>query len=246
MSRLKGNQIFVLVICTLLILPLAFIKGPWIAKQAAIAGAVYTVCALAALGVYDSKRFRWAGRAATGLIFGALLIDATVEVCTLPWQLGGGESPLGSVLRLLLFGGPCLRYACLGRLGSKAELPDVNVEPRLHTICPSCEKPWKDHEWAFFASVLARHADQAQVDRLINRVRAHDWAAVHEFQTRSFDVDMVEVRIARCRIGASALVLWCSAEFEPFQLYFVDTVSSAELREIQAVEPKLSWRKVPA
>ena len=83
-------------------------------------------CALLLLlALYDLKRFWWAGRGATGIVFIAFVAYFADEIHSgKPWRFGSRseETPLNALLGLIFIGLPCLRYTLTGRFGSGDEI----------------------------------------------------------------------------------------------------------------------------
>jgi hypothetical protein len=83
------------------------------------------VCALLLiLALYDPKRFWWAGRGVTGIVFVAFLAYLADEVHSgKPLRIGfrSEGTPLNALLGLIFIGLPCLRYTLAGRFRSDDE-----------------------------------------------------------------------------------------------------------------------------
>nr|AIA11614.1 Unknown Function [uncultured bacterium] len=73
------------------------------------------------LGLFNPRRFRWALRCATGIVFGAFLAYAVDEIFLSGKSLEAGSgnraevSPRNAIMGLLIIGLPCLWYTLFGR-----------------------------------------------------------------------------------------------------------------------------------
>jgi hypothetical protein len=77
------------------------------------------IAALFLLALYDVKRFWWAARATTAVVFLLCVLLFVHDVLEgKPWRFGARPGNLvGELLGLLTVGLPCLRYTLLGRFG---------------------------------------------------------------------------------------------------------------------------------
>jgi len=102
----------------------AVFRPRWSVGSAAAIGGLDLLAVLMILALYNPKRFQWAGRAATGLVFLAFLVYLVDEIGSgHSWHFGphSEPSPLNALLGLLIIGVPCLRYTLVGRFGRKQE-----------------------------------------------------------------------------------------------------------------------------
>jgi hypothetical protein len=77
------------------------------------------------LALYDLKRFWWAGRGVTGIVFVAFLAYFADEIHRgQPWRFGphSEDTPLNALMGLIVIGFPCLRYTLVGRFGSRDKI----------------------------------------------------------------------------------------------------------------------------
>ena len=91
----------------------------WNAEKAVAAAAFSLGCLLAILAIYDARRFRWAARSVTGLIFLTFLAYLFAE-CFFTgrgfWPTARSQSsPWNATFGMLLIGLPALWYTVLGR-----------------------------------------------------------------------------------------------------------------------------------
>jgi hypothetical protein len=87
---------------------------PW---SSVLVFALDAIAVLLILALYDVKRFWWAARGVTAIVFLFFIVYFADEIRSgTPWRLGD-ESPLEALLGLLIVGLPCLRYTLVGRFG---------------------------------------------------------------------------------------------------------------------------------
>jgi hypothetical protein len=102
----------------------ALFHPQWSWGSAIVIGGLNVLAILMIFALYNPKRFHWAGRAATGLVFLAFLAYLIDEIASgHSWHFGprSEPSPLNALLGLLAIGVPCLRYTSVGRFGRKQE-----------------------------------------------------------------------------------------------------------------------------
>jgi hypothetical protein len=210
------------------------------------------LCALLLiLALYDRKRFWWAGRGVTGIVFVVFLAYLADEIHGgKPWRFGsrGEETPLDALLGLIFIGLPCLRYTLTGRFGS--EQPDSTetftwanwfAEP-----CPHCGELLTGHDWVMFASTVASATNKAQMEKFHNHVRTHEWPCLRSLNEWKGDQDNVEAFVLRCASGALLFLRW--NPFEPYEsdgLCGQEIIPGDEMAEIDSLVPATSWHPGP-
>src|SRR5947209_14591029 len=111
---------------------LPFFVARWTVTGFLVVSLVEALLLLLILGLFNPRRFKWATRCATAIIFCLCLAFAVDEI------FNGGKGSEGSggvastskaITALLAIGLPCLRYALLGRVARTVEDEARNGEP---------------------------------------------------------------------------------------------------------------------
>jgi len=135
----------------LFIILTAIFHPRWSAESKSIVFGLDLLAVLLILALYNPKRFHWAGRAATGLVFLAFLAYLIDEIAIGDsWHFGprSEPTPLNALLGLVFIGFPCLRYTLIGRFGRK--IADTTMNLWLTGPCGQCPKPLTEHDCAMF------------------------------------------------------------------------------------------------
>jgi hypothetical protein len=193
--------------------------------------------------LYNPKRFHWAGRGATGVVFLAFLAYLIDEIASgHSWHFGhhSEPSPLNALLGILIIGVPCLRYTLIGRFGRKPEGTTMNRW--LIGPCGQCPKPLTEHDWAMFASTAASERNKPRLTQFFERVKEHDWRSVATFMDFDATENDVLVYVVRCVSGGFVAVVRSPFElYESEELYLRETVTAAEIAVIESLIPSTSW-----
>ena len=221
-----------------IILPL--MPGPWSATSIALVSGLDATALLLILALYDPKRFWWAGRSATGIVFVAFVAYLADEISSgKPWRFGprSEDSPVNALLGLLFIGLPCLRYTLLGRFGSSR---GPTWDQLFSEPCPHCGTHLKNHEWTLFACMDASVTNKPQMDEFFNRVKGHEWRSIRSLTDWKADQDNLQAHVGRCSAGGVLLMRWDSYGF-----CGREDIPLAEMAEIEMLVPATSWRPGP-
>jgi hypothetical protein len=225
------------------------LEGPWSATNIVVVSVLDVSVLLLILALYDRKRFWWAGRGVTSLVFLTFLAYLADEIHSgKPWTFGSRSesTPLNALLGLLFFGLPCLRYTILGRFGSHNEIV-LGIRSYLSGPCPNCGKPLKEHDWAMFAGTAASEKNKPRLNDFFNKVQAHDWRSLGSFSDWEATQNNMEAYAVRCSSGGMVFVLWSPYElYESDQVYLKEKIPPAEMSEIEKLVPPTSWQVAPA
>jgi hypothetical protein len=107
-------------ILLLFVLYMTFTEDTWSATSVVLISSLDVSALLLILMLYNRKRFWWAGRGVTGIVFVAYLAYFGAELLSgKRWRLGpeSETTPLNALLGLIFIGLPCLRYTIVGRFG---------------------------------------------------------------------------------------------------------------------------------
>jgi hypothetical protein len=221
----------------------AFFHPRWSLGTAGIISGLDVLAILMIFALYNPKRFQWAGRAATGLVFLAFLVYLVDEIGSgHSWHFGprSEPSPLNALLGLLFIGVPCLRYTLLGRFGRKPEGTTMNrwlVGP-----CSRCPRLLTEHDWAMFASTVASPQNKPRLIEFFEKVKAHDWCSVAAYTDFDATENDVLVYAVRCVSGGFVAVVRSPVElYENDELYLRENVTAAEMSEIERLVPATEW-----
>jgi hypothetical protein len=225
----------------------ALFHPQWSVESATIIGGLDGLAILMISALYNPKRFHWAGRATTGLVFLAFLAYLIDEIASGDsWHFGprSEPSPLNALMGLLLIGMPCLRYTLLGRFGKKKEIhtEDTTMHRWLTGQCVQCPKPFAEHDWAGFASIVASEQNKGRLSDFFEKVKEHDWRSVAKFQ--DFDATQNDILVFAVRCVSGGFVFVVRSPFELWQddeVYFREAVTPAEMVEIERHIPLDSW-----
>lgn len=225
----------------------ALFHPQWSMESLTIIGGLDALAVFMILALYNPKRFHWAGRAATSLVFLAFLVYFIDEIASgHSWHFGprSESSPLNALMGLLLIGVPCLRYALVGRFGGKKQLgtEEATAHRWLTGQCSRCPMSMAEHDWAGFASAVASEQNKERLTDFFEKVKAHDWRAVAKFQDYDATQNDMLVFAVRCTSGGSICVVRSPFElWQDDELYLVETVTSAEMAELESLIPPDSW-----
>jgi hypothetical protein len=224
-----------------------FRQGEWSAETIMAVVGADALGVLLVLAVYKPERLRWAGRAATGLVFLAFVAYLIDEISSGgSWHLGPRSEPgsLNALLGLLIFGAPCLCYTLFGRLGRKTEIPtdDLMIHEWLAGQCSQCSKPLAGHDWAGFAGTVATEQNKERLRDFFEKVKEHHWGSVATFQ--EFDATQNDMLVFAVRCVSGGFVFVVRSAFELFdgdKIYLREAVTQAEMMEIENHVPPDSW-----
>lgn len=99
-------------------------------------GAIELASILLLIGLYDVRRFSWALRGLSLLVFAAYAMYFVYEAFVLraPFRLlgpRGEESTRNSILGLIFIGLPCLGYALHGKFSSEETISELSQQDHL-------------------------------------------------------------------------------------------------------------------
>jgi uncharacterized protein YegJ (DUF2314 family) len=102
----------------------------WTGTSIAVVAALDAGCLLLVLVLYDPKRFHWAARGLTGMVFATYLAYLVYEfvLSGKPWLRRtprGEAAPINALLGFVIIGLPALRYTLVGRFSFR----ESNVTP---------------------------------------------------------------------------------------------------------------------
>ncbi len=225
----------------------ALFHPQWSLGSVTIIGGLDVLAILMIFALYNPKRFHWAGRAATSLVFLAFLVYLIDEIASgHSWHFGprSASSPLNALMGLLIIGVPCLRYTLLGRFGKKKEIHtgDTTVHRWLTGQCNQCPKSLAEHDWAGFASIVANEQNKGRLTDFFNKVKEHDWHSVAKFQDYDATQNDMLVFAVRCVSGGFVFVVRSPFElWEDDELYLREAVTSDEMLSIESLIASDSW-----
>lgn len=219
----------------------------WTLGSATIIGGLDVLAILMILALYNPKRFHWAGRTATSLVFLAFLVYLIDEIASgHSWHFGprSEPSPLNALTGLLIIGVPCLRYTLLGRFGKKQEIhnEDTTMHRWLTGQCTQCPKSLAEHDWAGFASTVASERNKERLTDFFEKVKEHDWRSVAKFQ--DYDATQNDMLVFAVRCVSGGFVFVVRSPFELWQddeLCLRETVTTDEMSAIESLIPSDSW-----
>ncbi|HWC99824.1 MAG TPA: hypothetical protein VG456_23850 [Candidatus Sulfopaludibacter sp.] len=225
----------------------ALFHPQWSFGSVTIIGGLDVLAVLMILALYNPKRFHWAGRVATSLVFLAFLVYLIDEIASgHSWHFGprSEPSPVNALMGLLIIGVPCLRYTVLGRFGKKKEVhsEDTTMHRWLTGQCSQCPKPLAEHDWAGFASTVASERNKDRLTEFFEKVKEHDWRSVSKFQ--DYDATQNDMLVFAVRCVSGGFVFVVRSPFELWQddeLYLRETVTPVEMSEIESLISSDSW-----
>ena len=239
----SGSRLVFWTVSPLLILfvvGLAHWAWPW---SNALDVALVAIAVLLIFVLYDVKRFWWAARGVTTIVFLFCVVDFAAEIHSKkPWQFGE-DSPLEALLGLLIVGLPCLRYTFAGSFGPRRR---EAVAANLSVPCPHCAGPISDHAWTMFACTVASDENKARVQDFEGRIKSHDWISLRKFSEWEGTKNNLNAVVLRCGSGGAVLVLW-----DPFELWdsqqvcSVEKISPAEMSVIEDLIRSTGWSPAP-
>ena len=103
-----------------IVLPLSIVK--WTVVRAILVIAVDAAAILLVIGLYNTKRFWWALRGVTAIVFFASLAQLIDDLIHANFTLAGlltVDSPVGIIRTFLQIGIPCFLYALIGKFSHK-------------------------------------------------------------------------------------------------------------------------------
>ncbi len=116
----SGSRVVFLALSPFLILFLIgmpLLVDRWWPWSSLLVFALDAMAVLLLLALYDGKRFWWAARGVTAIVFLSFVVYLADEIHSKkPWRFGQ-ESPLEALLGLVIVGLPCLRYTLAGQFG---------------------------------------------------------------------------------------------------------------------------------
>ncbi len=202
----------------------------WTPQSIAIVAGLDLCAILLTFALYDPKRFRWAGRAAAGIVFIAYclyLLDRGLAGKKWVPTRRSEESPWNSLAGLIVIGLPCLRFLVLGRFGRKHEITykDSASETlaRHFGSCTECGQCLDGHEYTIAGSVVAAEEDRSIVADFLSKARAHQWQELCRFREWSGRKDNLEAFVVQCKLRGRLLVIHC-----PFELFAAQTLVLVE------------------
>jgi hypothetical protein len=99
-----------------------FLVASWTVVTFLVISLIEALLLTLILGLFDPRRFKWATRCVTGIVFCLFLVYAVDEIfADFKGSGGSGSSALKAVTGLIAVGLPCLWYTLLGRFSRKAE-----------------------------------------------------------------------------------------------------------------------------
>jgi hypothetical protein len=229
----------------LFIILTAVSTAKWSTQSIILVVGLDLLAVLLILALYSQKRFHWAGRAATSLVFLAFLAYLIDEIASgHSWHFGprSEPSPLNALLGLVTIGLPCLRYTLLGRFGGKVETTSRTTNPWVTGPCSQCPKPLAEHDWAMFASTVASEKNMTRLTEFFEKIRTHDWHGVATFTEFDATENDVVAYAVRCESGGFVAVVRSPFElYENDELYLRENVSATEMPVIESLIPATSW-----
>lgn len=96
---------------------LPLLVGEWTAARVLFVALAEVLLVSLILALYDPRRFRWAARCVTGVVFCAYLLYLIDSA------FAGGSSSLKPVMGFIVIGLPCLWYTIFGRFSRRPEGP---------------------------------------------------------------------------------------------------------------------------
>jgi len=215
---------------------LPWMVNSWSAKAIAAVAVLESASLLLILVLYDSGRFWWARRVLAAIVFLFFVVycvDTSVSGKRKLWE---------PVLGLIAIGLPCLRYVFVGRFGREYKVV-LGIERFLVGACPNCGKPLNEHDRANFASTVASEDNKPRLTEFFESIKKHDWCAVSRFNDFDATKDDMEVYAVRCASGGVVFVFENPFElYESDELYCRETVSAAEMLEIESLVSPTSWQ----
>ena len=101
----------------LFVFAMPFVVHEWWPWSNVLVFALDAIVVLLLLALYDVKRFWWAARGVTAIVFLSFVVYLADQIRSgKPWRFGQ-EPPLEALLGLLIVGLPSLRYTLVGRFG---------------------------------------------------------------------------------------------------------------------------------
>jgi hypothetical protein len=223
---------------------LPLLTSSWPLESILLVSVLSGTSLLLVLALYDLKRFAWAGRSATAIVFVAYVAFLVDEIHKGdPWRFAprSDGSPLDALLGLVVIGLPCLRYTVTGSLGTSHQ-PMLGIQRFLVGPCAQCEKSLEEHDFVMFACTVANDLNKLRVEAFFNSIRCRDWRALSKFTEFEGDKNNLEAFVIRCSPGGVLMVLWSPFELcEDDQLRMQANLSAAEMREIEELVPKKFW-----
>ena len=221
------------------------LENSWTSTKVVVVCGLDACAILLILMLFDSKRFWWAGRGVTAIVFLAFVAYLADEVHSgKPWRFGSRSesTPLNALVGLVIIGLPCLRYAIMGSFLPRSKVV-LGIRRHLLGACPNCEKPLEQHDWAMFACTVATKANKLRLEDFFKRVQEHDWQSMKSFSDWDATQNDMEAYVVRCASGGVVFVLWNPYElYESDQLYMREIVSSTEMSEIKNLLKPTSWQ----
>lgn len=224
-----------------------FRQGAWSTELVILVLGVDALGILFVLALYEPKRFHWAGRAGTGLVFVAFVWYLFDEIARGgSWYSDRISEPgsINALLGLLVFGVPCLRYTLLGRFARKPEIQSCDSDTQLWLTgqCSQCPKAFPEHEWALFATTVATKQNKDRLTEFFEKVKEHDWRSVAKFQDFDATQNDMLVFAVRCVSGGFVFVVRSPFElWEDDEVYLREPVTQAEMAEIESHIQPDSW-----
>lgn len=210
--------------------------------------ALDAIAILLLFALYDVKRFWWAARGVTGIVFLAVFVFLIDDIRGgKPWRFDprSEKSIVEALLAVFFIGWPSLRYTISGRFGS-GHHQTADRPPNLSTPCPNCGEPMRDHAWTLFASTVVSKKNLARLKDFEARVRSHDWVSLKSFSEWEGTKDNLDAFILRCRSGGAVLVY-----LDPFELYgpqlrSAGRIAPEEMSAIENIVGSSGWSSAPA
>jgi hypothetical protein len=204
---------------------------------------------LSMLALYKPQRFHRAGRAVTGMVVVGFLLYLAYEITRGNSRHIGsrsGATPWSALFGLLFIGIPCLRYTIVGRFGWRREVV-LGIRRFLSGPCPNCGSSLAEHDWAMFATTVAGEKNTPRLTEFFAKIKERDWRSVGTFADWDPIQNDMEVYAVRCVSGGVVFVLRNPFElYESDELYLRETISAAEIVEIEKLIPSTSWQKGPS
>jgi hypothetical protein len=208
------------------------------------------IAALLLLALYDNKRFWWASRGVTGVVFLAYLGYLVDESRSgKPWRLGprSEESPVDALLGLLIIGLPSLRYTLAGRFSwDRHQVPrDFSPIRDFYLPCPHCSRSLNEHEWTDFAGTAANKESKLLCEEFLAKAKARDWRSLRTFPDWEETNDNLEALVFRCPPeGVLVVFLVRSGASGARELRFIEEIPYTDMAMIEDLRPG-PWCSAP-
>lgn len=202
------------------------------------------------LALYDSKRYWWAARGVTGVVFIAYLGYLGDEIQSgKPWRFGprSEESPLNALLGLLIIGLPCLRYTLAGRFTwDRHRVPrDSSPLRDFYDPCPHCKRCLNEHEWTMFAGTAANKENKLLCDDFLAKAKARDWRSLRTFTDWEKASNYLEAFVLRCPpAGVLVVFLAHSGGNGARAVCFIEEIPDTDMPMIEDLRPGV-WCSAP-